>query len=56
MENQHDEARQLLKLAERELVEAMNLIRAARGYAPLSELAEPPYCSSNGRPSRPSSA
>ena len=49
MENQRDEAQQLVRLAQHQLLEAMNVVRSMRGYAPLSELPQPPYCSFCGR-------
>jgi ClpX C4-type zinc finger protein len=36
-------------LAERELLDATNQLRAMRGEPPLSELPTPPYCSFCGR-------
>ena len=47
MEN--EEGRHLLRLAEIELLEATNQLRAVRGYPPLSKLPEPPFCSFCGR-------
>ena len=44
-----DEGRQLVRAAERELLEATNQLRAMRGYPPLSALPEPPFCSFCGR-------
>ena len=49
MENQRGEAENLVKLAEHELLEAANVLRAMRGYAPLTELPQPPFCSFCGR-------
>ena len=43
-----DEAR-ALRAAERELLGATNQLRAMRGYPPLNELPEPPFCSFCGR-------
>ena len=45
MKNERGEAQQLVRLAERELLEAANQLRAIRGYPPLGELPQPPFCS-----------
>ena len=45
MEDERELDRQQMRLAERELLEAANIIRAMRGYDPLSELPQPPFCS-----------
>ncbi|WP_116812477.1 ClpX C4-type zinc finger protein [Steroidobacter cummioxidans] len=37
------------RLAEKELLDALNGIRTIEGFPPLSELPEPPFCSFCGR-------
>ena len=49
MEDEREQAQQLVRLAQRELLEAANQLRAMRGYSPLSELPAPPFCSFCGR-------
>lgn len=39
MEDERDQAQQLVRLAQRELLEAANQLRAMRDYPPLPELA-----------------
>ena len=38
------------RIVEKELLHAFNQLRAIRGYPPLTEHPEPPYCSFCGRP------
>ena len=38
------------RIAEKELLQAFNQLRALRGYPPLKEHPEPPFCSFCGRP------
>ena len=48
-EGESEEAGQLVRLAEHELLEAANQLRAVRGYPRFGALPQPPFCSFCGR-------
>ena len=49
VEAESEESRERMRDAKRHLLEAANQLRAIRGYPPLDELPEPPFCSFCGR-------